>query len=483
VKRDLEEFKKLSALLQAREEERKLEFFHPNGKQEDFIKLVGSGDKFICLFVGGNGVGKTALLANVLGNIIWGPQNDYFKGLKLFEKFTYPKRIRIGTESKNVETIGSIDQEITKWWPKGRYEGFKAGKMFVSQYKTDNGFLIDKMSYEQERKEWESATLGVACFDEPPPKEIFAATVSRLRQGGVMLFYMTPLMDSAWIQDELVDVASKDTGVVFCEMEDNCKEHGVRGILEHRHIEKMIENMDPDEKLARSKGQFMHLSNVILGGAFKREIHIVGNDYQPQGDATWGMCVDPAAGKPWAMCWFWVDGRGQVCIDSEYPMDDFTKMKESRFTTKDYIEIMHNIEGDKKMEWRILDRHFGNQRNFSGRTLKMDLNDGWGMDFIDSYNCEEELEIGINKVKSYLRINEAEPLSTSNFPKLVIKDRCRNVIRSLDRWRRDAKMQPERLSPYKDHFDLVRYIVMSEPEVYRYKPLPPPRQAYAVGRI
>jgi len=65
---------------------------------------------------------------------------------------------------------------------------------------------------------------------------------------------------------------------------------------------------------------------------------------------------------------------------------------------------------------------------------------------------------------------------------LVIKDRCRNVIRALDRWRRDERMMPERLSPYKDHFDLVRYIVMSEPEVYKYRPLPPQRTAYALGR-
>jgi phage terminase large subunit-like protein len=479
-----EQLKALYALLDKRKEERKGEFFDPNGKQEEFIRLVGEGKKFISLFVGGNGVGKTALLANILGNIIWGPQNQYFQGMPIYDKFPHPKRIRIGTESKNIELIGSIDTEIQKWWPRGKYEGIKAGKMWISQYKTDNGFLIDKMSYQQETKEWESATLGVACFDEPPPKEIFHATLSRMREGGIILFYMTPLMDSAWIQDELVEAPNKDYGITFADIEDNCLEHGVRGRLDHNQIQLLISSMDDDEVQARARGRFMHLSSVILAGSFDKAVHVVGNDYQPPPDAQWGMVIDPAPGKAWAMCWYWVDTKGQIVIDTEYPETDFSKSRETVYTTRDYIEIMRNVEYGRHMEWRIVDRHGASQRSYGGKTLKMELNDDLGFDFQDSYTLgDREIETGIDKVKAYLRYDKKQPLGPSNSPKLLVKERCRNIIRSLQRWRRDEKMQPERLSPYKDHFDLVRYICMSEPEVYQHRPLPPRRHSYVVGRV
>jgi hypothetical protein len=127
-------------------------------------------------------------------------------------------------------------------------------------------------------------------------------------------------------------------------MEDNCKTHGIRGTLEHSHIENMIKNMDPDEIDARVHGKAMHLSSVILGKAFKREFHIAPENKTMPAGAQRFMVVDPARGKPWAIGWGWVDIRGQIVFDKEYPEADWLRCRESALSIKDYADIIRRDE-------------------------------------------------------------------------------------------------------------------------------------------
>jgi phage terminase large subunit-like protein len=350
----------------------------------------------------------------------------------------------------------------------------KGGKTYVSQFRTDTGWVVDKMSYEQDAREWESATLGLAMFDEPPPRDKYGATVSRMRRGGKIGIFMTPLMQSAWIMDELVGEGNK-CGVVYADLEDNCRTHGVRGTLDHQHIETMIEHMDPDEVEARVHGRAMHLSNVILGKSFDRTRHMIDDDVSAPEGAQWFHVVDPARGKPWAMAWGWVDRAGNHVFDREYPEEDWVRTRETSMALKDYADLIRRVDSGHTA-WRILDRHFGNSRNDYGTTLKMDLEDKFGLEFMDSYNCDNEVETGIVKVKELLR---GDTLG----PRLKLKRRCRNIARSLERWDRDPlTWRPKENSIYKDHFDLVRYVAMANLEPYEARPFAPRAPAYAVGR-
>ena len=133
--------------LARRKQEERLRYFVPNGRQSEFISLVGEGKHFIYILSAGNGIGKTALAINILGNIFWpGVNPEWVKG-KLFDSWPYPKRARIVTEAKNNDETGAIDQEIKHWWPKGRYRGIKGGKQYVSLYEMDNGWVMDKINY------------------------------------------------------------------------------------------------------------------------------------------------------------------------------------------------------------------------------------------------------------------------------------------------------------------------------------------------
>ena len=467
--------------LARRQNDEKCRYFVPNGGQESYIRAVGECRKRIFLLVAANGVGKDCVAMNIAANIFWGPQNEWFD-YPLFRTWPFPeKHIRLVTESKLVDESGPTDKEIGTWWPKGRYSPDKGGKTYISKYRTDTGFLLDKMTYQQDPAEFEGVNLGGVWFSEPPPKEIFQRCLARLRRGGIILIYMTPLNSAAWIQDELI--GADDVEVVTADIEANCRQHGVRGQLDHTNIEWMMSRWDPDEFEARAHGRFMHLSNVILGRSFNRQYHLAPDDLTAPEGAQWFTVVDPARGKPWAIAVGWVDLRGQIVIDEEYPKADWLRCKESNATLRDYADIVKIMEKGKNVEWRIIDRHFANARNDYGTTLKQDFAEKFGLEFRDSYACEEEVETGIQKVKDMLKFNDRMPLDSLNFPRLRVKHRCANIIRALERWDRDPNtLRPKADSPYKDHFDLVRYACMANLEVYVPRPARQDRTIYALGR-
>lgn len=206
----------LAELRELREEEayrldhEKFRFYEPNGKCEEFIREVGSGERFVVFFSAANGVGKTCVAANVVANIIFGNENtenpwfDY----PLFRNWPFPKKGRIASEPTNI--VKNLIPALKEWLPEGRYTTTKDNKKFESNWKLDGGWDIDIMSYEQAPKEFEGPTLGFIWFDEPPTMQIFKACVSRLRKGGIIFITATPLNGSAWMYDALVKRANEE---------------------------------------------------------------------------------------------------------------------------------------------------------------------------------------------------------------------------------------------------------------------------------
>ena len=178
-------------------------YYIPNGKVEEFIKMVGSDKVFVSLFSAANGVGKTAAGCNILAHILFGQSgNKYFDDLPLFTKWSYPRRGRIVSDPTTITQ--TLIPEIKKWLPPNRYRISKSGKNYEYNWLADTGFKFDVMTYEQDISEFESATLGFCWFDEPPPYAIYKATVARMRKGGIIFITATPLKGSAWMYDAFV---------------------------------------------------------------------------------------------------------------------------------------------------------------------------------------------------------------------------------------------------------------------------------------
>lgn len=454
--------------LEWRKANERLQFFEPNGKQEEFINLVGSSDSLVSVFSASNSLGKTTLLVNVLGNLVFGPQNRFFDQ-GIFKNWTGVKRARFITNPKLVEEIAPFHTEIQKWWPKGKYEAIKAGKNYYSQYKA-NGWVIDVMSYDQDPSQFEGATIGIALFDEPPPEELWTPTIRGLRGRGRGYVFMTPLTHAAWFYDKVVPAHPND--IVYGSMEDGCKQHGVRGHLDHSEIEKQIAELmvtRPDEVDARVYGKAMYLQGLIFK-TFYPNVHVLKDDIQAPKNANVWNVVDPHSDKPFASIWAFPDERGDVYIFDEWPNEDFYKMHNCQLTIQDYKRIFGDKEQGLSVYKRIIDRHFADTASaFNKRTLRQELQ-AIGLLYHPSYKAEEEIDTGIEKVRRYLAYDTSKPLSALNQPKLFISPKCKNVINSLSKWSRNPENGKVQES-YKDFCDVVRYLLVDEPKVSA--PLPP----------
>lgn len=280
--------------------------------------MVGENKTFVCLLSAANGVGKTAAGANIVAHILFGNSgNQYFDGLPLFDKFPYPKKGRIVSDPATIKS--TTIPELKKWLPPDRYTSGKAGKGFDSVWVTDTKFEFDIMTYEQDAKEFESATLGWAWFDEPPPLAIFKATVARMRRGGIIFITATPLTGSSWMYDHIMTYDGDVQGqrdFVEADVEAACIEHGVRGHLHHDDIMRMVSEYDDDDKQARVFGKFQHLVGIVFKN-FKRKIHVIKPFYLNRRDFIVGEALDPHPRNPDAVMWLAVDRKGTKYIVDE----------------------------------------------------------------------------------------------------------------------------------------------------------------------
>lgn len=289
-------------------------YYVPNGKAKEFIDLIGKGT-FISLFSAANGVGKTACGCNIVSNLCFPGYNPWFANLPIFDKFPYLKRGRIVSDATTIKQ--KIVPELQLWFPTGRYKTYKNSKDYDSVFVTDTGFQFDLMTYDQDPKEFESVDLGWFWCDEPPPELIYKALISRLRRGGIGFITATPLMGSAWMYDSIFTNRKEgQRGVIEATVEDNCKQHGVRGILNHSDIVKMISEYSVEDRQARIFGKFQHLTGLVLKN-FNPEIHIIKPFQITEKDFSVIQFYDQHPRNPEAVLWIATRSDGVKFVVNE----------------------------------------------------------------------------------------------------------------------------------------------------------------------
>ena len=441
-----------------------LRYFRPNGGQQRWIDEISRPGAFIVVNGSGNGGGKSYGLIAAFGAIMWPALAAPCFATPAFQSFTYPKRARIISTPKEVEEVGSLQTAIKEMWPRGRHTAIRKGKSYPSQFDTDTGWIVDVMTYEQDESEFAGPNIGLLGFNEPPPEPIYRESIARTRKGGIILMAMTSLNENPWVVDGILGKADGDKiRVVFSDIEDNCKQHGTNGHLEHAQIERILEQYDPDERDARKTGRPLSLSGAIWKG-FSREVHVAKEPIVPPSEGVAHFqVVDPAIGKPMAVIWAYVDATGVIHIYDEHPEAQFEGSKDNGWTVTDYARMFQAREGKRDID-RILDRHFGNvRRTLGGLTLKQEFAQA-GISFRDSYAMDEEVETGILKVKEYLRYDKTKPIDALNRPRLIVSPTCQNTIKAMERWSRNPKTAKPQ-EDFKDFADCVRYLVMAEPMV------------------
>lgn len=438
----------------------------PNGRAEEFIKLVGSDKCFVNLFCAANGVGKSCAGANILANVVFGPQNEYFK-LPLFEKFPYIKRGRIISDPTTIRS--KIIPELEKWFPvnestkmpEANFEMGKEGKNYVCKIKTNTGWEIDLMSTEQDAKEFESADIGFVWIDEPMPKDKFMATLARGRLGMIVVWTFTPLTFSAWIKEWMDEHADgKYADYIEAEMEDNCKVHGVRGILEHSNIQRIADGYPEDEQEARVFGKFGHLIGRVHK-LFKRKIHVIEPFPLDERLYTTYKALDPHARTADHALYVSVNSKRQMYVSGEVISEGGTKILFERM--KAFENSMHYRIGGK-----IIDPSaYNDDQHKTEASVGQQLAD-LGENYVKG---SKDLMAGIKRTNDalYYQVNEGRLVRP---PEIFIFSSCPVTIKQLEEyvwqeWKgsaKDTKQASSRPVDRNDHqCENLHRLLLSEP--------------------
>ena len=422
-------------LLDYRMQNEKFRYYEPSGVAEDFINAFGSNDYFILFLSAANGVGKTALATNMLANIFYPGKNPWFTG-GLFDNWPFPKAARIVTDSDLVEK--NIVSQLKDWFPKGRYASRKGGKHYESKFRTDTGWDMDIMTYDQEPKQFEGVTLGLAWLDEPPPEHVLKAIISRMRKGGVIIITATPISGSAHLYD-MFATGEVETEVVLREgeapvkvkrrvfhltadVESVCKEHGIRGHLEHEHIVQMVAEYPEEERQARVYGKFQHLIGLVYK-KWDRTVHVI----EPFALDPKEYCVyhslDPHPRNKDAGIWVAVDRQGRF-----YVVDEYWKNPD---TVKDMVYDLNKIDVQFRMEKPyvcdpsafIVDQH-------SQKSLATML-EAQGRPYIEGSKARTAANKRIENAIDYKQING----DMIKPPEIYVFSNCKQFIWEIEHWR------------------------------------------------
>lgn len=473
---ELVEMAEVTEEIEERDSREAAKHYVPNGKAEEFIKLVGSDKNFVNMFIGANGTAKTATGANILTNIVFGVQSEWFKGLPLFENFPYIKKGRIISDPTTIKE--KIIPELIKWLPRNAYKSFpekmyettKEGKYYASKFIFNNGWVIDIMSNEQDKASFESVDLGFLWIDEPMPKDKFIASLARGRLGMIAFWTYTPLFEAGWIK-EWLDTALLKEGMcdyVEAEAEDNCKIHGVRGFFEHKHIERLSESYPEDEQEARIFGKFGHLLGRVHK-KFNRKVHVVKSFPLNEKDWTVYKALDPHPRVADHVLYLAVNGKGTKIVCGEIILEGDIKQLYQKMVD---FETKMNF----RMEGRIIDPSaFNDDQHKKDKSVGSQLFD-LGETYIKG---SKNLMAGIKRVEKAFDFEMiGGKFVPKHEPELFIMDNCPVAIKQLEEYvwaehkgrSADDKEKSGRPKDKNDHQpENLHRLMLHEPKFVRYE--------------
>ena len=374
--------------LARRLEKEKGRYYTPNGGIERWLQMVGRrvpvGDRKIHIVIlrAGNGVGKSCLASNLASYLSGDYSNKYLDAVPCLKNYRRPNRGRIVTTSNAAETV--YDEELAKWLPEGRYEAVKGGHKFNQVYRNRrNGSVFDIFTFDRESGQSESTTIDWAIIDEPMSRRHFSGLKRGMRFGGIIFMVFTALEGSGWYKHtfETPERLGVDVHVMELSSEENCKQHGVRGILEHETLESMWADFEENELPARKDGKYMASAGLVyptfvdaewtepsgrIVGHIMNSLEGYHRECYDAGMFTMYHVVDPHDRKPFAMAWKLVFPNEDRVTVAEWPDDTmryFHKLKSCNWDIPKYARMIKSTEmliAGRPADQRIMDPNFGN---------------------------------------------------------------------------------------------------------------------------
>jgi len=497
--------------------EEPLFFLEVNEGQRKFIHLKNrKGETPKRRFLeAGNKLGKTHIgiaedLAHSFGCRIWLPEDhpDYKIDIRV------PNMGLIGCETlahsvpeKIFPAIKSLIPKTCKWKKKNSQSGVPQkitlltdpfGKKCMSE--------IYIRSYDQEADTFEGIDSHWIHWDEPPPKKILqAAERGKVSRNAPSWFTMTPLKE-AYIYDEYSLKAENNGGdddqicVIRGEIWDNCQDwcekckvdipenrvlnsdfvpiraikncpqcNKVMGFIPKEGITEYLKTLDPEEREAREKGLWKHLSGLVYK-VLDRDAHVYDDFDIPR---SWMKIegIDPHDAAP--TCYLFgavspeeVEVMGKV--RNRIFLYDYLLMKDDIDTIIRKIREKREHHGYSKPKWVILDAKYGVRTEMEGRTWEDELTRR-GIGYVRlSSSRPGDVELGHKLVREYLKLHHSTLLGTSKPGMMFARGACGGeggpIHHMFNYQYKKDKDDPDK--SFKDFPDIIRYMALEQP-VYK----------------
>jgi hypothetical protein len=263
-KLDRKEFAILKKL-ELHKERNKILYFKPYAKQEPIFAAIWDKIKKTIIVQGGNRSGKTTVGIVAVVSLMLGKE-PWEGGKEL--RFKPPIRVRVLCEDWGHFAKEVIIPKLREWVPAGEIAETRKNNAGVEAYwKLKNGSTLELMTYEQATEIFEGWSGHVVYADEPVPRDKFIACKRGLVDfDGIFINGMTPLKEP-WIYDEIVTNPDPSIACFNLEVWDN-------PYLDKGAVEEFLKSLSPEERTAREKGQWLHLTGLIYK-SFKKETHVL----------------------------------------------------------------------------------------------------------------------------------------------------------------------------------------------------------------
>lgn len=224
--------------------------------------------------------------------------------------------------------------------------------------------------------------------------------------------------------NELINYESieRRVAVVHADIEANCKQHGVRGILEHRDIERMVAEYDDEDLQARVYGKFQHLVGLVFK-QFSRKIHVIKPFKITKEDFTVYERFDPHPRNPDAVGWYAVNKYGQKFIIDEIYENGTTAEIAAQIRKRD---DWYRIEDRKADPWI-----FNKDQHHDGSVKS--IADEFADEGLIYSPASKQRTMSIKRTAEALKYQEIGG-KLVELPELFIFDTCKRHIWEFEHW-------------------------------------------------
>lgn len=423
--------------------------YRPHTKQYRFH----TSPKHIRLYIGGNRSGKTVGGATEMA--YWLMKKHPYRKIPLPEG---PVRMR----GVSVDFKYGVDQimlpELTRWIPPSYYKGGSFEDSYDKTHQTltlSNKSFIEFRSYEQDLEKFAGTSRHGTWFDEEPPQHIYNECMARhVDTDGYTWITMTPVEGMTWVYESLYIPGiegSEDVDVIEIETTENSH-------LSPAAIERFLRGLDPEERKARKRGEFVAFGGRVFK-TFHETDHVI-EPIDPRSLSEWEFYTsfDHGFNNPTAILWHAVSPKNEVITFHEHYA--------AEMTVKEHAKVFHayNESIGREPDFVVGDPAMHQRSAIKGTSIVQEYAEN-GIYIAEANN---DVSTGVNIMHQYLRCDEGPP-------KWHITENCANLIKEMKklRWKtaQSRKLQfqnnkKEEIHKKDDHAcDSARYFFSFMPDL------------------